>query len=145
VKSDATTVEQYISQLPAGRSDAVSALREVILRNLPPGYEESLQWGMLSYSVPLSRSGPTYNGQPLCYVGLASQKNYLSLYLMGVYGPREQEFRERFAATGKRLSMGKSCVRFRRLEDLPLELIGQEIASVPVDAFLGAYERAHAR
>jgi uncharacterized protein YdhG (YjbR/CyaY superfamily) len=145
VNSEATTVEEYISQLPPDRREAVSALRSVILRTLPAGYEEGLQWRMISYSVPLSRSGPTYNGQPLSYVALASQKNYLSLYLMAVYGPREQGFRERYAATGKRLNMGKSCVRFRRLEDLPLDLIGQEIASVPVETFLAVHERARSR
>ncbi|WP_433270506.1 iron chaperone [Actinosynnema sp. CS-041913] len=135
-RSDAATVEEYLAELPADRRAVVAAVRDVILANLPPGYDEGMAWGMITYSVPLSRSGKTYNGQPLAYVSLASQKNHLSLYLMGVYGEHEQEFRAAFEATGRKLDMGKSCVRFKRLDDLPLDVIGREVARRPVDEFV---------
>lgn len=139
---DAASVDEYINGLPEDRRKAVEAVRDVILRNLPKGYEEGIQYGMIGYFVPLERYPETYNGQPLAYVGLASQKNYMSLYLMGVYGDAESEFRERFKATGKKLDMGKSCLRFRQLDDLPLDVIGAEVKRLPVDRFIDQYEDA---
>ncbi|MEV0675773.1 DUF1801 domain-containing protein [Actinosynnema sp. NPDC050436] len=136
VRSEAATVEEYLGELPDERRDAVAEVREVILANLPEGYEEGMAWGMITYSVPLSRSGKTYNGQPLAYVALASQKNHLSLYLTCAYGEREQEFRAEFEATGRKLDMGRSCIRFKRPADLPLDLIGREVARYQVDEFL---------
>src|SRR5690606_14117338 len=90
MRSDADSVEQYIQALPEDRREAITALWRVILDNLPAGYEEMMQYGMIGYSVPLSRYPNTYNGQPLSYVALASQKNYISLYLMGIYSRPEQ-------------------------------------------------------
>lgn len=142
VRSEASTVEDYLDELPADRREALAAVRAVILANLPEGYDEGMAWGMITYSVPLSRSGNTYNGRPLGYVALAAQKNHLSLYLMGVYGEREQEFREAFEATGRKLDMGRSCVRFRTADDLPLDLIGREVASQSVDDFLAKVRAA---
>jgi uncharacterized protein YdhG (YjbR/CyaY superfamily) len=142
VQSEATTVEEYLAELPEERRAAVSAVRDVILANLPEGYDEGIQWGMITYSVPLEVSGKTYNGRPLAYVSLASQKNYLSLYLMGVYGEREQEFRAEFEATGRKLDMGKSCVRFKRADDLPLDLIGREVARHSVADYLAKVQAA---
>ncbi|WP_309115820.1 DUF1801 domain-containing protein [Saccharothrix sp.] len=142
VRSEASTVEDYLDELPADRREALAAVRAVILANLPEGYDEGMAWGMITYSVPLSRSGKTYNGRPLGYVALAAQKNHLSLYLMGVYGEREQEFREAFEATGRKLDMGRSCVRFRTADDLPLDLIGREVASQSVDDFLAKVRAA---
>lgn len=142
VRSKAGTVEEYLAELPEDRRSTVSAVRDVILANLPAGYVEGVQWGMITYSVPLEVSGKTYNGQPLGYVSLASQKNHLSLYLMGVYGEREQEFRAEFEATGRKLDMGKSCVRFKRLDDLPLDLIGREVARQGVDDFVAKVRAA---
>ncbi|KOX23190.1 hypothetical protein ADK67_21335 [Saccharothrix sp. NRRL B-16348] len=136
VQSKAATVEEYLAELPEDRRATVSAVRDVVLANLPDGYVEGMQWGMITYSVPLEVSGKTYNGQPLAYVSLASQKNYVSLYLMGVYGEREQEFRSEFEATGRKLDMGKSCVRFKRVDDLPLDLIGREVARQGVADFV---------
>ncbi|CCH29211.1 DUF1801 domain-containing protein [Actinosynnema sp. NPDC047251] len=136
VQSKAATVEEYLGELPDDRRDAVAEVREVILANLPEGYDEGMAWGMITYSVPLSRSGATYNGKPLGYVALASQKNYLSLYLTCVDGGREQEFRAEFEAAGHKLDMGRSCVRFKRVADLPLDVIGREVARYPVDEFL---------
>ena len=142
--SSAVTVEDYLRSMPDERRTAISAVREVILKNLPDGYEEAIQWGMISYVVPLSRFPNTYNGQALSIASLGSQKNYMSLYLMGVYGhkPTEEWFKKEFAASGKKLDMGKSCVRFKKLEDLPLEVIGKVIARIPVDAYLRIYEES---
>ena len=143
-RSEAKTVEDYLAELPEDRRATVSAVRDVILANLPDGYVEDMRWGMITYEVPLEVSGKTYNGQPLGYVSLAAQKNYVSLYLMGVYGEREQEFRAEFEATGRKLDMGKSCVRFKRLEDLPLDVIGREVARQGVDEFLAKAREARA-
>ena len=144
VRSKAETVEDYLAELPEDRRETVRAVREVILANLPEGYLEGMEWGMITYYVPLSRTGKTYNGRPLSYLALASQKNHLSLYLTSVYhSDRAQGFREEFLATGKKLDMGKSCLRFRKLDDLPLDLIAHEIASVPVEAFVAKAQAYH--
>ena len=139
--SDATTVERYLSELDDDRQAAVSAVRGVILDNLPDGYEETMQYGMISYIVPLSVLADTYNGQPLMYIALASQKQYMSLYLTNVYGDESVEkwFKERYLATGKKLNMGKSCVRFRKLDDLPLELVAEVVARTPIEEFIEVY------
>jgi hypothetical protein len=144
VSSTATTPEEYIAALPEDRRAAVSAVRDVVNANLPGGFSEGMQSGMIAWYVPLERFGDTHNGQPLGLAGLASQKQYISLYLIDVYGNRETEawFRARYAASGKRLDMGKSCVRFRRLEDLPLDVIGETIARTNLKDFLAQYEEA---
>jgi len=144
VSSNAQTVEEYLASLPEDRRAAVSKVRAVILANLPDGYEEGMQYGMIGYYVPLEDYPDTYNGQPLGYIALASQKNYMSLYLMSVYSDtrRAQAFTQQYKATGKKLDMGKSCVRFKSLDDLPLDLIADTVASVPVDKFLGEYEES---
>ncbi|MBP2016631.1 uncharacterized protein YdhG (YjbR/CyaY superfamily) [Symbiobacterium terraclitae] len=138
-----STVAEYLESLPEDRRAALNALREVILANLPEGYEEVFQYGMINYVVPLSRYPNTYNGLPLGYAAIASQKNYISVYLMGVYGDEShgEWFRQEFAKTGKRLDMGKSCVRFKKPEDIPLDLIGRAVALFPVDDFIALYER----
>ena len=143
-QSKAKTVEQYLEELPPERREALQAVREVILKNLPSGYEETMQYGMIGYGIPLERFPNTYNGQPLGIAALASQKNYMSLYLMNVYGHPETEtwFRERYRASGKKLDMGKSCVRFRKLDDLPLDLVGETVARTPVDEFIRVYEQS---
>jgi hypothetical protein len=139
--SNATSPDEYLRSLPDDRRTTIEAVRRVILDNLPAGYEEGMLFGMLSYHVPLERSGPTYNGRPLGIAALANQKRYMSLYLLGVYGDSEIKrwFIEGWAATGKKLDMGKSCVRFRRLDDLPLDLIGETIARLPVENYLATY------
>ncbi len=138
MQSDAKTPEAYLSELEPKRREAISAVRDVILENLPDGYEEVMQYGMLSYVVPLSEFAETYNGQPLMYIALASQKQYMSLYLTTVYGdPALSDwFKQRYLATGKKLNMGKSCVRFRKLEDLPLDLVAEVTALTPLATFL---------
>ncbi|MXY78555.1 MAG: DUF1801 domain-containing protein [Chloroflexi bacterium] len=139
--SDATTVSDYLAELPDERRRAIAAVRDVILDHLPGGYEEAMQYGMISYIVPADVLAETYNGQPLMYAALASQKRHMSLYLTNVYGDPDVEawFRERYRATGKRLDMGKSCVRFRRLDDLPLDLVGEAIARTPLADFVEIY------
>ncbi len=145
VAGDSGTVDAYLSELPDDRRAAIAAVRAVILEHLPPGFEEGMQYGMIGWSLPLSVFPNTYNGQPLTIIGLAAQKNYLSLYLMGVYGDEDSRFREQWQATGKKLDMGKSCVRFRRLDDVPLEVVGEAIARTSVEELIAAHERAHAR
>ena len=144
MKSAATTVSEYLEELPPDRREAVSAVREVILANLPDGYEEMMDFGMIAYSVPLDRYPDTYNGHPLSYAAIASEKNYVSVHLMNIYSDEETErwFVGGYRATGKRLDMGKSCVRFRKLDDLPLDLIGEAVARTPVDEWLRIYEAA---
>ncbi len=136
VKSQASTVAEYLAELPDQQRAEVSAVRDVILANLPDGYVEGMMWGLITWYVPLEVSGPTYNKQPLSYVALAAQKNYYAVYLTTVMGPGEQSFRERYLATGKKLDMGKSCVRFKRAADLPLDVIGEEVARMSVEEFL---------
>ena len=142
--SKAATVEQYLAELPEERREVVSTVREMVLRNLPEGYRETMSFGMIGYGIPLERYPDTYNKQPLAYVGLAAQKNYYALYLMGPYveSRQEKELREAFAAAGKKLDMGKSCIRFKKLHDLPLDALGRIIASTPPDAYIAAYEAA---
>ena len=141
-QSKAATVDEYLAELPQDRQEAIASVREVILQHLPPGYEETMQDGMIGYVIPLKTYPVTYNGQPLGYAGLASLKNYMSLYLMNIYGDKETEqwFTERYRASGKRLNMGKSCVRFKKLDDLPTDLIGEAIARTTVADFIRGYE-----
>ena len=144
MQSSAKTVEQYLADLPDERREAIEAVRDVILENLPKGFEETMNWGMIAYEIPLSRYPDTYNKQPLGLAALASQKNHMAVYLTGVYA--DDDSRDRFIkayqATGKRMDMGKSCVRFRKLDDLPLELIGDAIAQYSVDEFIELVEAA---
>ena len=143
----ATTAEEYLAALPDERRDAIARVRTVVKKHLPKGYSEFVSWGMLNYGIPLSRFADTYNGQPLCYAALAAQKNYCSLYLMSVYGDRTSEARLRagFEAAGKKLDMGKSCVRFRVPEDLPLDVVGEVIGSIPVEKWIEIYEKSRKR
>jgi uncharacterized protein YdhG (YjbR/CyaY superfamily) len=145
MQSDATTVAEYLAALPNDRRAALEAVRQTILANLPDGYEEAMNWGMIVYQAPLARYPDTYNGQPLAYAGLASQKNHMAVYLMAIYGDEEtrQKFEAAYRATGKRYDVGKSCVRFRKLDDLPLALIGESIALLSVDQFVARVEQAH--
>ena len=121
-------------------------VRGVILANLPEGYEETMQYGVVSYVVPLETFPDTYNKQALAIASLASQKQYMSLYLMGVYGDKKTEewFVREYEKSGKRLDMGKSCVRFRHASDLPLELIAEVISRVPVKDYIALYQKSRA-
>ena len=143
-RSNAATVQEYLDELPGDRRDVVAAVREVILQNLPPGYREAMSWGVISYEVPLERYPDTYNGQPLGYIALAAQKNHFALYLMCVYHNAEREawLRREFKKAGKKLDLGKSCLRFRRLEDLPLDVIGQVVTWLTPEEYIARYEIA---
>ena len=137
-------MKEYLAGLPDDRRSALSAVRKVILDNLPTGYREGISYGMIAYVIPLARYPDTYNGQPLTLAALASQKNYMSLYLMCVYHgtPIAAWFKDEFRKTGRKLDMGKSCIRFKRLEDLPLDLVGRTIARVSVQDYIAVYEKA---
>jgi hypothetical protein len=137
-----TTVKEYLDALPEERREVVSGMRDLVRRSLPAGYRETFAWGMITYVIPLERYPKTYNGQPLSIVALAAQKNYYSLYLMGVYGNPEREnwLRDEARKAGKKLDMGKSCVRFRSLADLPLEAIAHVIASITPEQYISFYE-----
>jgi hypothetical protein len=141
-RSNAATVQAYLDELPEERRAVIAAVRDVILRHLPAGYRETMSWGLISYEVPLERYPDTYNGQPLSYVCLAAQKNHYALYLMCVYGnaSREAWLRAEFQKAGKKLDMGKSCLRFRKLEDLPLDVIGQVVAAATPEQYIAGYE-----
>ena len=142
--SNAATVEEYLDELPEDRRAAIVTVRRVILDNLPDGYEEIMQFGMIGYVIPLDRYPVTYNGQALGIAALCSQKNYMSVYLMNVYGDKETEqwFVEEYRASGKKLNMGKACVRFKRVEDLPTDLIGKVVSMTSVDQYIQIYEAA---
>ncbi len=138
------TVDSYLAALPEEQRNTIAAVRKTILENLPDGYEESMGWGMLTWSIPLSRYPETYNKQPLAYAALAAQKNYNAIYLNSVYQDPvlEKELREGYSKAGKKLDMGKSCIRFKTLSDLPLEVIGKVIASTTPEQFIARYEEA---
>jgi hypothetical protein len=147
MRSEASTVEEYLERLPADRRRAIAAVRRTILESLPDGYEEAMNWGMITYQVPLAVYPQTYNGQPLMYVALASQKGHMAVYLSAIYADDEARarFEGAYRATGKKYDVGKACVRFKKLEDLPLAVIGGAIAEMPMRAFIERYEEGRAR
>jgi Domain of unknown function (DU1801) len=144
VSSAAKTVDAYLAELLPERRAVVATVRDIVNAHLPPGYEENMNWGMISWEIPLSRYPVTYNKQPLSFAALAAQKNSYSLYLMAVDGgsERERQLRDAAAALGRKLDMGKCCVRFKQPDHLPLQAIGALIASVPVEAYIAQYEAA---
>ncbi len=145
MQSKATTVEQYLAELPEDRRAALQAVRQVILKNLDKDYEEGMSCGMIGYAVPHRVFPAGYHcdpKQPLPFGGLASQKNYMSVYLMCIYGDSDEEkwFRAAWAKTGKKLDMGKCCIRFKKLEDLALDVIGEAVRRVPAKAYIEHYQ-----
>ena len=136
--SKAITVEQYLNELPNDRKEAISIVRQTIVENLPDGYDEVMNWGMITYEVPLETYPNTYNGKPLMYAALASQKNHMSVYLTGCYMSLDvrDKFEKAYKKSGKRFDAGKSCIRFKKVNDLPLELLGKTIASMDVNKFI---------
>ena len=140
------TVDDYLAKLPADRRTAIARVRDVINAKLPKGYEERLQWGMISWCVPESAlpAREVYNKQPLCIAGLASQKNHMAVYLMSVYGDAGLRtwFESAYKKSGKKLDMGQSCVRFKSLDALPLDVIGEAISKVSVEKYVEIYRRA---
>ena len=143
--SKATTVAQYLAELPSDRREALETVRKTILANLDRDYEEGMQYGMIGYYVPHTVFPPGYHcdpRQPLPFAGLGSQKNHMSLHLMCVYGHAGLTawFQDAWKKTGKKLDMGKACVRFKRAEDLALDVIGEVIRRVPADKYIAFYE-----
>lgn len=157
MQSKAATVEAYLRSLPEDRRGAIRAVREVILKNLDSSYEEGIQYGMIGYYVPHRVYPKGYHcdaKQPLPFAALASQKNYMSLYLMSVYcgctgdSPANQHaqwFRDAWAKTGKKLDMGKACIRFKKVEDLPLDVIGEAVRRVPAAKYIAFCENSLAQ
>ena len=146
-RSSATTVAAYLKELPPARRSALAAVRKVVRANVPAGYEESMLWGMICWSVPLEHLPKTYNAQPLSYVALGAHKNYNALYVMRVYGEKKQEttLRDGFEAQGKKLDIGKACIRFKAADDLALDVIGKLLASTPMEMYIKIYEASRAK
>lgn len=141
MQSNALTVAEYLDELDNARRPQIQQLRELILKHLPAGFEETMAWGMICYQVPLEISGPTYNKQPLVYVGLASQKNHISVYLMPVYSSPElhQQFLDAWAASGHKLDMGKGCIRFKNVDQAALDAIATVVDSCTPQQFTQLY------
>ncbi len=142
VSSKAKTVSEYLKELPPERAKIIRAVRKVIKDNLPKGYVERMNWGMISYEIPLSVYPVTYNKQPLSYAGLAAQKNNYSLYLMGLYWNKEHDdwFVNEFKKRKLKLNRGKGCVRFSKMEDIPLDVIGKVVSRISVKDYIRHYE-----
>lgn len=144
MQSKAKTVDEYIASLPEDRRAAIQAVRKVIRKNLDKGYEEGMQYGMIGYYVPHKVYPPGYHcdpSQPLPFAGLASQKSHMAVYLMCIGSPEQEDwFRKEWAKTGKKLDMGKSCIRFKKIEDLALDVIGHAISRVPAKKCIANYE-----
>ena len=141
MQSKATTVAQYLAELPEDRRKAIETVRQVVLKNLDKDYEEGIQYGMIGYYVPHRVHPAGYHcdpKQPLPFAALASQKNHMALYLMCVYGQSANAnwFQQAWAKTGKKLDMGKACVRFKKVDDLALDVIGEAIRRVPAKKYI---------
>ena len=146
MQSKATTVKEYLEELPEDRRAAIKKVRQVIKKNLPKGMAEGMQYGMIGYFVPHKIYPAGYHcdpKQPLPFAGLASQKGHMSFYLCTLYQNPELEawFRERMAAAGKKLDMGKGCIRFKKLEDLPLDVVGEMVGRMTVAEVVANYEQ----
>jgi hypothetical protein len=143
MQSDAATVTQYLDELPEDRRAAIGHVLALVRANLPEGYDEVMRWGMITWEVPMAVSGPTYNGKPLMYAALANQKRHMALYLCGAncLPGIEARLRAAYDAAGKKLDLGKACLRFRRLDDLVPEAVAQVIAAVPVPVFVASAAR----
>ncbi|TWU16066.1 DUF1801 domain-containing protein [Allorhodopirellula heiligendammensis] len=146
MKSDAHTVDDYLSELDPERKRILIAVRQFILNNLQPGFAEGMQYGMIGYYVPHSRYPAGYHckpSEPLPFLSLASQKNYCSLYAMSLYSDADQlkAFQERWKQSGKKLNMGKSCIRFKQTDDLALDLIAEHLRAISVEDWIATYER----
>jgi len=142
------TIDGYLAKLPADRRDAIEQVRAVINAKLPQGYEEKFQYGMISWCVPESvlPAKEVYNKQPLALASLGSQKNYMTLHLMQLYMNQKERawFEQAYKQTGKKLDLGGGCVRFKSLDALPLEVVGEAVSHMPVDTWVKTYRDARA-
>jgi hypothetical protein len=142
--SEAKTVEEYLASLPEDRRAIISAVRDAINARLPQGYEEGMQYGGIGWYVPHSLFPAGYHcnpKEPLNFAGLANQKNHIGIHLFCLYGSeaRMKEFQEAYAATGKKLDMGKSCLRFKKLDDLALDVITETVSRIPAQQYVDHY------
>lgn len=142
VSSQALTVEKYLKELPLDRKETVIKIRNTILKNLPKGYKEVMEFGMICYVIPLSKYPDTYNNKPLVYCALANQKNYISLYLSCVYVDKKtrKDFEDSYKKSGKKLNAGASCIRFKKLEEIPFDVVNKAIKKFSVNKFIEIYE-----
>ncbi|MFT4512763.1 MAG: hypothetical protein ACI89X_002867 [Planctomycetota bacterium] len=145
VQSKATSVSQYLKELPEDRRAAISAIRKVMRGSIDPGFEETMSYGMISYQVPLRIYPSGYHctpGAPLPYASLASQKNHMAIYMMGLYMDPDDTawFVDAWKATGKKLDMGKSCIRFKKLEDVALDVVAEALRRMPSKRYIATYE-----
>jgi hypothetical protein len=138
------TVDQWLASVPADRKDAINTVRDAVNQHLPPGYEETVDWGMPAWVVPLATLPNTYNGRPLMLAALGAHTKVMTIYLMTVYGDPKlrKEFETAYKKAGKKLDMGGCCVHFKKLDDLPLDVVGNTIARVSVDQYIERYEKS---
>jgi hypothetical protein len=140
----AKTVSEYVASLPPDRQGVVKQLRTFVKKHLPKGYKEQIGFGAITYAVPLTKLPDTYNGQPLCYAAIAAQKHFYTLYLMGPYGNPTQKkwMADEFKKRGKKFDMGQSCLHLKSLDDIPQDVVGEVIASVPMDKYIALYRES---
>ena len=146
-KRPALTVSQWLASVPAERRDAIKAVRDAVNEHLPQGYEETVDWGMLAWVVPLATLPTTHNGHPLMLAALGAHTKLMTIYLMSVYGDPKirREFETAYKKTGKKLDMGGSCVHFKTLDDLPLDVVGNTIARVAVEEYVERYQHSRTK
>ena len=140
----ALTVAQWLATVPAERKDAINAVRAAVNKRLPQGYEETVDWGMLAWVVPLSTLPNTHNGRPLMLAALGAHTKVMTLYLMSVYGDPKlrKAFETAYKRTGKKLDMGGSCLHFKKLDDLALDVVVDTIALLRVEQYVERYQNA---
>lgn len=147
MQSKASTVDAYLAELPEDRQKAMSELRKVIKKNLPKGFQETMGYGMMGYSVPHSKYPAGYHcnpKDPLPFLGLASQKNFIAVYHMGIYADPKllKWFTDAYAKAGVgKLDMGKSCIRFKKPDKIPFALIGELASKMTPDDWIALYEK----
>lgn len=146
-KSSAATVAEYLSELPEDRKKAIQTVRKLIKKHLPKGVRETMAWGMIAYEIPLKTHPNTYNGKPLMYAALGSQKNYMVLHSPSVYVDKKTElrFRKQVHADGKKLDMGGGCIRFKKVDDLSFSAVAELIGATTVKAYIEIFEKGRAR
>jgi hypothetical protein len=146
-KRPVLTVNQWLASVPAERQAAINAVRDAVNEHLPEGYEETVEWGMLAWVVPLATLPNTHNGHPLTLAALGAHTKVMTIYLMSVYGDPKirREFQTAYKKTGKKLDMGGCCVHFKKLDDLPLDVVGDTIARLPVDQYVEHYQKARTK
>ncbi|MDA2970476.1 MAG: DUF1801 domain-containing protein [Actinomycetota bacterium] len=143
VSSSATSVKEYLNELESEKANVIRAVRKIILTNLPKGINETMDWGMINYEIPLETYPVTYNKKPLSVMSLAAQKHHYSLYLHGVYC--DEKLHESFAKEAEKeigkLNMGKSCLRFKDLSNFPKSSVEKVISKVTPEMYIKCYEK----